>query len=68
MATSVRYPNVKINLIGEDGNGMAIVARVNSALRRSGIERSEIEEFASVALSGDYDNLLRTVQEWVAVE
>jgi len=33
----------------------------------AGIATEEIEQFTSKAQSGDYDNVLTTVQEWVSV-
>ncbi len=60
-----KYPEIDVGLIGQDGNAFAILDRVAAALRRGGVEKSEIEEFHKVATSGDYDNLLRTCMDWV---
>jgi hypothetical protein len=58
----IKYPNVKsVALAGEDGNAFAIMSRVGAAMRRAGLSKSDIKEFQAECMSGDYDNLLRTV-------
>ncbi len=61
----VRYPDVEVQLTGEDGNGFLIVGKVAKALRSAGA--SDVEEFTKEAMSGDYDHLLQTVMVWVEV-
>lgn len=63
-----RYPEIKVRLVGEDGNAYAIVGRVVQAMRRSGIAPLMIDAFRSEAYGGDYDNLLRTCLEWVSCD
>jgi hypothetical protein len=64
-----RYPDVHVSLLGEDGNAVAIMGRVTTALRRQGrVDHAECDEFRMQAMSGDYDNLLRTVMAWVATD
>lgn len=60
--------NVKVPLVGEDGNAFAIIGRVRTALRRAGYEPELIEEFTRDAMSGDYDHLIQTVLEYVDAE
>jgi hypothetical protein len=60
-----RYPNVHVQLSGEDGNAFYIISRVRTALRRAGVDNADIEKFSEEAMSGDYDNVLRTVMRWV---
>ncbi len=60
-----RRPVVK--LIGMDGNAYFILGRVKKALEKAGMHR-EAKEFIEKATSGDYDNLLRVVMEYVDVE
>lgn len=64
----VKYPDVNVRLVGEDGNAFAILGRVTGALRRSGVDKATIDQFREEATSGDYDNLLRTVLAWVATD
>lgn len=63
-----RYPEIKVRLVGEDGNAYAIVGRVVQAMRRSGIAPLMIDAFRTEAYGGDYDNLLRTCLEWVSCD
>ena len=58
-------PSVK--LIGQDGNAFFILGTVRKALLKEGMEK-EAKEFMEKATSGDYDNLLRVVMEYVDVE
>ena len=61
------YPNVTVELIGQDGNAFAILGAVRKALRKAGVSNDEVERFADEAMSGDYDNLLQTCMKWVDV-
>lgn len=58
-------PSVK--LIGKDGNAFFILGTVKRALLKAGMKK-ESEEFLRKATSGDYDNRLRVVMEYVDVE
>lgn len=62
-----KYPNIAVQLSGNDGNAFAILGAVSKALRRAGVAKEEQTEFYSQATSGDYDHLLRTAMEWVDV-
>jgi len=63
-----KYPEITVELIGEDGNAFMILGKVRNALRKSGIAKEEIDQFTTEATSGDYDNVLATVMDWVEVE
>lgn len=60
----VKYPNVYVPLIGEDGNAFAIIARARRAAQRAGVPGDEVAAFSTEATSGDYDHLLQTVMRW----
>jgi hypothetical protein len=64
---SPKYPDVQVQLVGEDGNAFAIMGRVAGALKRAGVPKEEIDVYYSESTSGDYDNLLRTATQWVQV-
>jgi hypothetical protein len=66
--SDVKFPHVKVQLVGQDGNAYAILARVKKALHDGGACRCSVEDFLKEAMSGDYDNLLRVVMQWVAVD
>jgi len=63
-----RYPNIVVDLIGNDGNAFAIMGRVKGELRNAGVSEEEIQEYIDESTSGDYNHLLCTAMEWVTVE
>lgn len=63
MAT--KYPKVKVKLVGQDGNAFAILGRVQSAMKKAGVPKEEMNVFLKEATSGDYDHLLQTCMAWV---
>lgn len=65
---NVKYPNITVKLVGEDGNAYAILGRVRQALQRGKVPKEEIDLFLQEAMSGDYDELLQTCLKWVDVE
>jgi len=62
-----KYPNVRVKLVGNDGNAFVVLGQVRRALKNAGISEEEIKKFTDQATSGDYDNLLNTCIEWVEV-
>ena len=63
----VKYPNIKVQLTGGNGNAFAILGAVHQALRRAKVPAEELTKFREEATSGDYDNLLATCMRWVDV-
>lgn len=61
----MKYPNVYVKLVGEDGNAFSILARVSNALKKAGVSKEEISQFQKEAMSSDYNHLLNVVQDWV---
>jgi hypothetical protein len=59
--------DIQVQLIGKDGNAFAIMGAVQRALRKAGASKEEINQYLKEAMSGDYDNLLRTTMDWVEV-
>jgi hypothetical protein len=59
-----KYPNVEIQLSGEDGNVFSIIGRCTKSARRGGVSKEEINVFTSEMMSGDYDHALQTVMRW----
>jgi hypothetical protein len=64
----VKYPNVHVELVGQDGNAFSILGRVAQAMKRAKLPKSEINTFQTEAMAGDYDHLLRTVMAWVETD
>jgi hypothetical protein len=63
--TQPRYPDIQVQLTGEDGNAFAILGRTAAALRRAGVPQEEIDAYFAQATSGDYHHLLQTTMTWV---
>ncbi|HHW4150793.1 TPA: hypothetical protein ACUU9V_000512 [Campylobacter coli] len=61
----MKYPNVYVKLVGEDGNAFSILTRVSNALKKAGVSKEEISQFQKEAMSNDYNHLLNVVQYWV---
>jgi hypothetical protein len=62
-----KYPDIHVQLSGEDGNAFAIMGRVGNALRAAKVSQDEINEFYTEARMSDYNHLLQTVMSWVTV-
>ncbi len=59
-------PDVKVRLVGTDGNAFAVLGKVRRAMERAG-HGDRVKEFFAEATSGDYDHLLGTAMKWVDV-
>jgi hypothetical protein len=62
-----KYPQVKVKLVGRDGNAFAILGAVSQAMKKAKIEKAEVDAFMKEAMSADYDNLLCVCMNWVNV-
>ncbi len=65
--SDIKYPDIKVQLTGNDGNAFAIMANVKKALQKANVHPDTIDLFTEEAMSGDYDNLLQTCMRWVTV-
>lgn len=62
-----KYPDIEVELIGQDGNAFLILGKVQKALREGGVSDEEVKQYYEEATAGDYNHLLRTTMEWVEV-
>jgi len=62
-----KYPDIEVQLVGNDGNAFSIIGAVSKALKRANVPIEEVKLFQEEAMSGDYDNVLRTCMNWVDV-
>ena len=53
----------ELELCGRDGNAFAILGLAMRAARGAGWTKERIAEFRTEATAGDYNNLLRVVQD-----
>jgi hypothetical protein len=67
MSDEPKYPNVKVKLVGEDGNAFLILGRVRNEMKKNNVPAEDINKFMAEATSGDYDNLLQTCMKYVSV-
>lgn len=63
-----RYPHLKLQLSGQEGNAFSLLGRTSAVLRRGKVPSEEIAEFQEMATSGDYDHLIVTIMRWVTVD
>ena len=62
-----KYPNIEVELTGQDRNAFAVMGAVIKALRRNKVPQAEIDQYTEQAMSGDYDNLLTVTMQTVEV-
>ena len=60
--------NVRVKLIGEDGNAFAIIGKVSKALRREGYNDISKEYVSAATNSKSYDDLLCVTMSYVEIE
>ena len=58
--------NIKVRLLGNDGNAFYILGTVRRALEKAGY-RDIAKQYMKEATTGDYNNLLAVTQEYVEV-
>lgn len=59
--------NVKVKLIGEDGNAFTVMGKVIRAMRKGGVDEHTVKEYIEEATVGDYDHLLGVTMNYVEV-
>lgn len=62
-----KYPNVKVQLTGQNGNAFVVLGLVKKGLRRAGVSKEEQDAFFKEATAGDYNTVLMTAMRWVDV-
>ncbi len=68
MLGPIKFPEVEVRLVGEDGNALAIMGRVTNAMERAGLSEADRKAYTVAAMSGDYNNLLRVTMETVTCD
>ncbi len=69
--SEIKYPEVKVQLVGQDGNAFSILGRCRNACRDylpKETWESIYSEFSAEAKSGDYNHLLCTVMDFFSVD
>jgi alkylhydroperoxidase family enzyme len=62
-----KYPDVTVQLSGEDGNAFMVLGLCQRAAKRAGLSEAEISEFMKEATANNYSNVLNTAMEWFDV-
>ena len=68
MNDDVKYPDIMLELTGEDGNAFHIIGRARGKMKKAKCSAQQIEEFTTEATQGDYDHLLQTCMEYFVTE
>jgi len=64
----IKYPEIIVQLTGEEGNAFAILGRVSRAMRQAGLNQAQINEYTNEAMAGTYDDLLQATLKYVTVQ
>lgn len=64
--TTPKFPDIHVQLSGEDGNAFFIIGRTRAAMRKAGVSKDDVEAFIADAMSGDYHHVLNTVMKTVS--
>jgi hypothetical protein len=68
MTQEPKFPEVVVQLTGEDGNAFVIIGAVRKAMRLAGVSDEDVEAYTNAAMEGDYNQLLRVTMQTVTVE
>lgn len=61
------FPDIEVQLTGTSSNAGAIMHEVSAALAMYEVPLTMIDQFREECMSGNYMELLQTVQRWVRV-
>lgn len=62
-----KFPQVEVQLSEQDGNAFSIIARCTKAAKMAGVAKSDIDAFTEEAMSGDYNNVIKTAMKYFDV-
>lgn len=62
-----KYPDIHVQLTGQDGNAYMIMGLVAKAMREAGLTKAQIDEYTNESMSGDYNHLVATAAAYVEV-
>lgn len=66
MSTEVKFPDIKVKLVGQDGNAFMIIGCVGAAISKVHGETAA-KKYRDEAMSGDYNNVLCVTARTVVV-
>ena len=63
-----KFPEVEVQLSGNDGNAFAIMGAVAKAMKRAGVSKEDVDQYQVDAMGSEsYDALLQTTMKTVTV-
>lgn len=65
--SDVRYPEVEVELIGQDGNAFNLIGIVSKALERNVDSQAALQFRSAAMFASSYDELLALIQRTVTV-
>jgi len=73
--STTKYPEIEVEISGQNGNAFVIIGLVKKALEKGLAERNmhpreiqaECDKFYVEATSGNYNKLLQTCIKWVTI-
>lgn len=57
-----------VQLLGRNGNAFAVIGACNTAAKKAGWSKEQIETVMDEMMAGDYDHLLHTAMKYFQVE
>lgn len=64
----IRYPQVKVALVGQDGNAFMVIGLTTRALKKAGVPAEDVSEFQERCFNQpSYDALLQLIMQTVEV-
>lgn len=64
---NIKHPHIQVQLTGQDGNVFNVLGLCSRAAKKAGLPQEDIDAFYKEAMSGDYNKVLLTCQEWFDV-
>jgi hypothetical protein len=64
----IKYPNIHVQLTGNDGNAFMVLGLCQRAAKKGGLSEKEIGEFFNEAQAGDYEHLLNVCMRWFTID
>ena len=64
----IKYPNIHVQLTGNDGNAFMVLGLCQRAAKNGGLSEKEIGEFFQEAQGKDYEHLLNVCMRWFTID
>jgi hypothetical protein len=59
-----KFPKVVLNLTGQSGINLGILARAQKAMRKAGLGKNDTDNFFKEVGNSDFNTLVRVCSEW----